>query len=395
MFKNRFLTIFVCIFTAVVLIFGGVLGIIIAVRNSQAVVVLGRVKVDEGALRYLSATYKVEYIRTLLSAGVKASDSESFWNSTDASGKTQGEIYNESFEEYVRAIASACSIFLSYSSYTQEDKESVKATVAEVLKYKADGSKEKFNELTAEYGFDYDDFCSAAELLYKADKAKTVIYGEDGENLSNFPAECEKYLETYTHVSLIFVRDKEVFVVDEEGNYVYDENGNVTTREMTEEEKAERQEVIGNLTAAIEARENGGDGQITPEMFEIYLEKSNGDPDMYKKGYYFNKNASATEEFSSAFPEVVERAFEMEIGEYARVDCSIGVCFIYRYDVTSGAYSDTEDLFFSDFYSDASDYLYDDVLKTYSPNVNVKDSFYETDYSQIPLLTRFIIAEWK
>ena len=395
MLKNRFLTIFVCVFVAVVLVFGGVLGIIVAVRNANAVVSYGRVKVDEGALRYLSASYKVSYMRALRSNGITVSDTESFWNSTDASGKTMGELYNESFEEYIRSLVSACNIFMSQSSYTAEDKERVKATVDEVLKYKAEGSKEKFNEITEAYGFDYDDFCSAAELLYKADRAKTIVYGEEGKNLANFPNECEKYLKTYTHVSLIFVRDKEIFVLDEEGNYVYDENGNVKTREMTEEEKAERQGVIDNLTAAIEARKNGGDGQITPEMFEIYLEKSNGDSSMHKKGYYFNKNASATDEFSSAFPEVVERAFEMELYDYAKVDCSIGVCFIYKYDVTEGAYDDSENLFFSDFYSDAANFLYTEVLETYSPEVKVKDAFYETDYSSIPLLSKFIIAEWK
>ena len=200
MLKNRFLTIFVCIFTAVVLIFGAVLGIIVAVKNSQAIVHYGRVRVDEGTLRYLSASYKTQYIFALRSSGVLATDTEFFWNSTDASGKTQREIYNASFEEYVRSLVAACDIFLSNSSYTSDDKKSVKATAEEVMYYKADGSKATFNEMAKKYGIDYDDFLSAAELLYKADKAKSVVYGEDGKNIANFPAECEKYLNTYSHV---------------------------------------------------------------------------------------------------------------------------------------------------------------------------------------------------
>lgn len=395
MLKNRFLTTFVCIFTAVVLIFGAVLGIIVAVKNSQAVVYYGRVRVDDGTLRYLSANYKINYIRTLRASGVSATDSEYFWNSTDASGKTQRELYNASFEEYVRTLVSACHIFMSNASYTSEDKKSVKATAEEVMYYKADGSKDLFNSKAEKYGLDYDDFLSAAELLYKADKAKTVIYGEDGKNLANFPAECEKYLKTYSHVSLLFVRDKELLVVDENGNQVYNEDGTPLIREMTAEEKAERQSVIDDLTAAMEARKNGGDGQITLEMFEIYLEKSNGDPDMHKKGYYFHKDAAATAEFATQFPEVVEKAFEMELYDYARVECSIGVCFIYKYDIASGAYADDDNLFFSDFYKNASTYLYADVLETYAPEINVKDAFYDIDYSSIPVLSDFIIAEWK
>ena len=394
MIKNRFLLIFVCVFAAIALVFGGTLGIIAGVRNSRAVVSYDGVRVDAGALRYLGAYYKINYIRAQKALGVRASDTEKFWSSLDESGKTHRELFTESFEGYVRAMVASANIYMTYSEYTKADKASVKATADEILKYRAGGSEKEFNSLAEKYGFDYDDFLAAAELMYKAGKAKTVIYGSDGENLVYSPEECAKYLETYSHVSLIFVRDKELFVTDDEGNTVYGDDGAALTREMTAEEKAERLEIIDKLTAAIEAKKNGGDYQITPEMFEIYLEKSDGDAAMHKKGYYFNQKASATAEFATAFPEVVERALEMELYDYARVDCSIGVCFIYKYDAVKGAYSDEDNLFFSDFYSDAANYLYEDILNTVSPEVKVKDKFFDTDYSSVPMLSEFVISEW-
>ncbi len=394
MMKNRFLTIFVCIFAAAVLVFGGTLGIVVGVRNSRAVVSYENARADAGALRYLSANYKINYIRALKASGVKANDTENFWNSTDESGVTYKELFAESFEEYVRALVASANVFLTYSSYTKADKESVRATVEEILEYKAGGSEKEFNAMAEKYGFDYDDFCSAAELLYKAGRAKNVIYGADGEALVYSPEECAKYLETYSHVSLLFVRTEEVFQTDEEGNIVYGDNGSALMREMTAEEKAERQAIIDKLTAAIEAKKNGGDYQITPEMFEIYLEKSDGDAKMHDKGYYFNENADATLEFATEFPEIVECALGMELKTFAKVDCSIGVCFIYKYDAMKGAYSDADNLFFSDFYSDASNYLYEDILNTLSPEVKVKDEFFDTDYSAIPLLSEFVISQW-
>ena len=395
MFKNRFLTIFVCIFVTVALIFGATLGVIMGVKNAKAVVTYGSVRIEEGAMRYLSAYYKLSYIRALKIAGVRVSDTEEFWNSVSESGKTQGELYNESFEGYIRSLVASANNYLTESSYTAADKASVEATLEEVLTYKAKGSVDEFNRISEKYGFDYDDFCDAAKILYMAERAKYILYGSDGENLASFPDECAKYLETYSRVKLMFIRDKEVFQTDDEGNYVYGDNGNVLLREMTDEEKALRLGYIETLDAAIEARKNGGDKQITPEMFDIYLEKSDGDSKMHNKGYYFNENADATAEFASEFPEVVERALEMNVGEYEKVECSIGVCYIYKEQVVAGAYSDEENLFFSDFYADASEYLYADILETLAPEVTVKDKFFEVNYSEVPKLLEFVISQWK
>ena len=304
-------------------------------------------------------------------------------------------LFNESFEGYIRALVSSANVFLTYSSYTKADEASVVATTSDILKYYADNSEKEFNRVAEKYGFDYDDFCAAAELLYQSGKAKTVIYGDSGETLAYSAEECEKYFETYSHVSLLFIRTEEVFETDDEGNLVYGDDGDVLTREMTEEEKAERMAMIDKLTAAIESKKTGGDYQITPQMFELYLEKSDGDADMHDKGYYFNENASATQEFATEFPEIVSTALEMELYDYAKVDCSIGVCFIYKYDLTDGAYTDSENVFFSDFYADAANYLYEDILGTFSPEIRVKDKFYETDYSAIPILSEYTISWWK
>jgi hypothetical protein len=165
-------------------------------------------------------------------------------------------------------------------------------------------------------------------------------------------------------------------------------------RELTEDEKHEKAEIIDTITAAIDAKNSGGDKQITPEMFEIYLEKSDGDPEMYEKGYYFHQNAEMTAEFAEEFPEIVERALDMEKYEYEKVDCSIGVCFIYKYDITKDAYDDADNVFFSDFYSDAADYVYASLLEVMKPDAVFEDSFGEIDLLAIPYLEEFYVRSW-
>ena len=130
-------------------------------------------------------------------------------------------------------------------------------------------------------------------------------------------------------------------------------------------------------------------------MFEIYLKKSDGDANMHSKGYYFNRNAETTAEFAVEFPEIVEAALSMDMYEYLKVDCSIGVCYIYRYDTVDGAYSDKDNQFFSDFYSDASEYLFSDILLTLGEEVKFSDSYAEIDLISIPFNEDFYVKAWK
>ena len=380
--KYRFLTIFVCAFLAFVIVLGATLGIIIGVRNARTYARYGSTYVDEGTVNYLASVYKTEYLAELKSAGVNAYDSPYFWIDKAEDGKTYGEKLNASFKEYVSGLLVAAELFNSSTKYTKEDKRVVRTAAEQVLKYTCDGSKEVFNEKAEMYGFDYDDFLSACELLYKASLAKTMIYGEDGANLAYYPDECEKYLAQYTHVSLLFVRTEETFQIDSSGNPIV-EDGEYVMRPLTDEEKAERDEIISTLRLAIEAGENGEDGAISPQMFEIYLEKSDGDKDMFDTGYYFIPAASETAAFYSYHPTIVDKAYEMEIGEYAEVECSVGRCFIYKYAPLSGAYSDKDNRFFSDFYSDASVYLYALSLSQLAFEVDFSEKFDGVDVSAI------------
>ena len=381
--KYRFLTIFVCIFLSFVIILGTTLGIIIGVRNARTYARYGSTYVDEGTVNYLASIYKTEYIAELTAAGVRAYDSKYFWMDTAEDGKTYGEGLNASFREYLSGLLVAAELYDSYTKYTKADKQAVRIAAEQVMKYAGGGTKESFAEAAEKYGFDYDDFLSGCELLYKASRAMTAIYGEDGANLAYYPDECEKYLAQYTHVSLLFVRTEETFLLDSEGNPVV-EDGEYVMRPLTDEELAQRNDTMTKLRAAIKAGEDGTDGAISPEMFEIYLEKSDGDKDMFDKGYYFIPAASETAAFYSYHPTIVDKAYEMEIGEYAEVECSVGVCFIYKYAPMSGAYTDKNNRFFSDFYSDAAVYLYALSLSQLAYEVDLSEKLDAVDVTLIP-----------
>jgi hypothetical protein len=256
-------------------------------------------------------------------------------------------------------------------------------------------SKKAFNTLKGELGFDYDDMQSASKLLCTSAVAFEMIYGTDGEGIASYTEDLEKYLGTYTHVSLLFLRKDDLYLLDDDGNVQYNDDGSVMTRPMTEEEKAERVSTAEKLTEAMYNLENGLDNSMTAEMFEIYLkEHSDTDTDMISRGYYFNKSAEVTAQFAEVYPEIVETAYGMEIGEFAKVECSDSICFIYRYDVLSGAYSDRTNVFFSDFYYNAALYCFDESLRLLSKEVVFSDKFYKIDIVKIPSNSSYVVKRW-
>lgn len=372
--KPGFITIFVCIFIALVMSVGGMFGMVSAIKGARALVKYDHVSLDEGTVNYFAAYYKSVYIRDMRITGVKAEDTAEFWQSEMPSGESYGENFNRSFREYLATLVAAANIYLNHSYYTPSDKIAVTKTVEEILKFKAEGSVDKFNEMAEKYNFDYDDFHNAAAILYKAEQASEVIYGNAGENLVNYPALCEEFLQNYSHVSLLFVKIND---------------------EMSEEERLQKQQIIDTLAAAIEAKNTGIGMQINSTMFENYLIDSDGDPAMHSRGYYFRHGSEKTAEFASEFPEIVDASIEMSVGEYRMVECSVGVCFIYKSEIVSGAYMDTDNIFFSDFYSDAALYHYKNTLRALSGEVKFNNRYDKLNPVDVPVIDEFVIREFK
>jgi hypothetical protein len=351
----------------------------------------------EGDVTYLASVFKSEYIATLNRRGVKGvRDTDSFWQSeSDTPGKSWGDMLTDAFREYICGIAVKSSLYMNNAKFGKNEKNFIASKVDERLMYLGYNSKKEFNTLKGKLGFDYDDMQSASRLLCTSASAFEMIYGKDGEGIASYTEDLEKYLGTYTHVSLLFLRKNDLYELDENGNVQYNADGSVMTRPMTEEEKAKRTETAQKLTEAMYNLKNGLDGSMTAEMFEIYLtEHSDTDPNMISRGYYFNESAEVTEQFKEIYPEIVETAYGMNIGEFAKVECSDSICFIYRYDVQAGAYSDRTNVFFSDFYYNAALYCFDESLRLLSKEVVFSDKFSKIDIVKIPSNSSYVVKRW-
>ncbi len=372
---KKIVLIFVSVFLALIIIFGAVLGITLAVRNSRAAVRYKNVTMDSGVASYFETYYKYRYMSALSRAGVKdVRDDIEFWSTASGNGKTYGEMLAEESMAYISSIAVANYLFNSYSNLSSSDKKIISSAAEKTLDYKADGSKEFFDSETKKYGFDYESFKEAVKMIYKADTAQTAIYGIDGTKLKNYPELAGEYLSEYTHVKLLFIRTETAFVLDEEGNRIKGNDGNDLTRLLTEEEKAERQALISEIRGYISAI-GTGDVEMGETMFEYYLDKNDeGDRASHGDGYYFHNSASYTAEFSEMFSDVVEKSYSMKMGEFSDVPVDFGICFIYKCAPTDGAYTQKANAaYFTDFYSDAANTLFEKSLAELSSGVVFTD----------------------
>ncbi len=378
--NNRILTITICIFLSVLLLAGIGFGIYFAVEEANTLVRLENVRMDEGVVRVLASYHKDRYMTVLNGLGYSnVRDTDTFWNSLHENGKTHGELYLSSLKSYIAGVAAGANLYLSSFKLTDDDKAYIKSkTEAFISVY---GSEESFNEKADKFGFDYNDFCRAMELTYIADIAFSSVYGSNGESLKAaiFSDRCDEYLESYSRVKVIYIAQEKIY--DEEIKDL---------RDLTESEKLARNKQIDIFKSAIT------EGQMIEETFDAYLldESKINDGDIANgvNGYYIADGAGQNE---SEYPEIIEAALDMEIGEVRAVDCKYGIAFLCRCEVVSGAYADDDAEFFPDFYKNAALEFYTEDIELLSTEVDFKDGYYSIDSLAIPANRDIFVTVWK
>ena len=371
--SKRVFLVFSSVFLSIVLIVCTVFGAIGISKGRNAVMKYKGISLKEGVSNYIAASYKYDFMSALNRSGVECYDSPYFWQSEAEEGKTWGEVLAENTEKYIKRVIVGSYLFDRNTRLSKNDKAVIEKAVKEVLDFRAAGSVDLFNEMGKEMGFAYSDFKTAAELLYKYEMAESVIFGYDGAALESggFSAECNEYFESsYAKVMLLIIRtDGELIVDSETGKEVLSEYDD-TTRAKVLADIEEVRRLIYN------AENDVFDEQMSDEAFAWYIDKYKTGTVNDTEGYYFSDSSSYSLEFAEDAPEVVRLALTTEVGHFSECELDIGVCFIYRRPLESGAYTRIGlSHFFEDFYVNASSYIYSKSLDAYLQDVTVKDRY--------------------
>lgn len=369
--------------TALVLAAALLLGLaawgISALVRGPAVLSYRSLSISEGTFNYLYSYFRYRILVTFKAEGV--TDTQAFWDAPYDDTQTNGDFYGDMALTFVYQTVIAARTFDRESSLSVTDRNTLKTLQEEVLSldYKGGGSKEAFNEKARAYGFDYGDFCDGTLLLYKASKAKGALYGKTGVLAPK--EELNGYLkENYVRIKMIFVRTKDRFVFDSEGNYI-SENGVYVTEPLPPDILAEKEQTIAALKA------NLADGITEVEFDTLFSDEDaryNDDSSCPAGGYFFSESAAYTKAYKAAFPakeaggaDIVSTALSLEVGQSAVVESEFGTHFLLACAVSDDDYKLSSNTaygqMFSDFYENAATALFADLLEREAEHVRVRD----------------------
>ena len=389
--KRKFLLIFVCIFVAIVLIFGAVLGIVSSMKKAKAAVSYRSEMMDKEVASFFATLYKYEYMSVLRKAGAYPEDTYAFWNKDSGNGKSYGELLVQGTRGYLAQILVTNYLFDKYVDLTSDERALISQAAENTLNEKAGGSKSKFNEEVSIFGFSYSSFKTATEMLYKAAMAESVFCGNNGENMQSQTELINEYINEYSHVKLLFIRTDKTYVLDDKGNRVTLDGGTYQMRELSAEEKAERLlliEEIDSLIAAI----GTGEMSMSKDTFDYYVsEYDEGDPNMHSSGYYFHPDADFSIAYDENFEEITDKVYAASIGGFAKAEEDFGVCYIYKYEPTIADIEvDSLKNCFADFYTNLAGEFFSETLTELMGEVKYSDIFDEVDVLDLPYNYDFI-----
>ena len=359
---QKILVIFIAAFVLAALIFAIVFGAITAARRAMAVVRYESVNMDEKTTAYLISYYKYWYMGNLRAQGIPdVEDTMEFWGTSDENGLQYGEILMIDTLNFLRRIAVSNHIFNKYGgSLTDADRNSISSKVDSIFKNLGDDA----DEALADCGTDRASVRRAAEMIYKDSLAQATMCGADGSKLAAYEDETldlDRYLEEYSRVKILVIGKEDA----------------------TESELKERAELIAKIDEEIRKYESKEDGRMTEELFVSYIKNdSDGDRTRAESGYYFSAFSEYTDSIvknNTVFKdgdgkEIVETALGMEVKSYEKIEIDLATIYLYKCPVEEEAYGAAANQdFFTDFYSDAADYLFPLLLKDLYEDVEFTD----------------------
>lgn len=270
---------------------------------------------------------------------------EAVWDEKTEDGRT----YNEIFTDFVKqnAITFICALheFSELGLKLPKDRiNEIDDVMQTMLEERGDGSKTALNGILSQYGVNYDILREIYIIEEKLNYLGEYLYGANGTEKITETIRNEYYHDNYVRIQQIFLYTANKPVTDDEGNFVYDENGYVKTRDYTEAEIAEQEKKADQIMTSLTAGQS----------FELLMASQNEDPaaSSYPNGYYFTRSSQYVEE-------VITAAFEMGENEFEMIRSEYGIHIIKRLPLDENGYAVSAN---QDFFSDFEETLKTEVL---------------------------------
>ncbi|MBR2339720.1 MAG: hypothetical protein IKA74_02685 [Clostridia bacterium] len=335
---------------------------VILSSNKRTVMKYGSYRVTEDMYEFWMSEYK----RDILKSFKGAKDTDEFWDSISASGKTHEQYFTDMIDYYIMQKLVASAVFDSQGyTLSNEARQEIANTLSDICEYVADGDEDKFNEIAGQYGIDYDGYKNLLIYDYRLTYLWSIMYGSGTTGLSTTELD-EFYNETYDRVKIVVIYTERDFKRDTDASPLLDKNGQYQWEKYTPDEKAEKLALVETMKGEIAS------GSMSEEKFTSYWENENRDvtSGKYQDGYYMSK-------YSVYDSQVIKKSAELSVGEIGVVeldDENGSVMFIKRYENKPHAYADalySESEWFESFYYRATEHFFAKMLDSYTSGIEI------------------------
>lgn len=360
----------------------------------------------------------------------EAALADSFWDTVmSKEGMTYNTYYSQAILESTKTYLSAMYEFdLRELELPRSTLDEIDERIDEYIEIDADGSKTAFNSILSAYGVNYKMLREAYIIEAKIDLLKNDIFGAGGELIAknlvddyyeqNYARFKQVFYATYDYVYLTDEYGEDIYFAkdgriaydtgaddaftkkDESGKDIVDKNGDIIFYRMEndltriaydkkngtrinktdddgkkiirefEKGSAEYQAVLDLVAGTV--------SKTKEDDFDSFDELIASD-EKYTNGYY------VTRESNIEAAEVLEKLFEMEVGDVATVPSEYGIHVIMRYELEEEGYNKTHnsDFFISTqtgnyvFMSDIKDQLLNSYLEPHKKKIIVDEDLLE------------------
>ncbi len=274
----------------------------------EKVISYGDTEISENIFFFELCYRKTNFLNSVLGM---SSDNELIWSQSAGETSLDEAIKNITLEECCKLAF--FSQWAKDNGYALTDGE--KAAVQETLA-NMEGQFENraaLNLYFEPYSMNYDLYEEYCTLQMLAQKGMAYYYSQGGAD----PISEEEMEELYKNM---FITVKHIFISTEAAGV--DAQGNVV--KLTEEQKAEKLALVSSIEAALNA------GMSFDEYYSL---SEDGMKESYPDGYTITQGVMGMAEYERA-------AFELEVGEYCRIDVEgVGTYFIKRIETSEADFA--------------------------------------------------------
>lgn len=318
-------------------------------------------EVTAAMYQYWASSCKGEYIYTY----EDVNNTDEYWQSEIKDGVTAAQYFDDIILEDIKTTLVAMKLFDDYGlSLTSDEKSSISDYITDLIKERADGSKNMMNSILGAYGVNL----KILEQIYR-DEAKIshvydYLYGENGTEALDKDALEEFYKANYVHFNMIYVNDAYRYVTDEDGKMVTGDDGYYKTEDLDSETLAEKTAAINSAVKRLNAGEDFA--AVYKDCDEL------GD----RQDYYYTAAASYSE---ALYYQLVAAATGLEDYAITTVKSDLGTCIIQKLPLADGAWNSSEykDFFPTEgsntFYGNAANKAFNDKLAEYLDDITVDE----------------------